>query len=272
MDAAFITFEGIDGSGKSTQLRMLASELRLRGREVVTTREPGGTPLGARLREALLDAQEQVDPLAELLLFAADRAQHVRALVRPALATGHVVLSDRYADSTVAFQGAGREFPPEVIRQVVALATEGLKPHLTLVFDIPVAEGARRARRRERQGETLDRIDGEEMAFHERVRDEYLRLAAAEPGRVRVVDAAGSVQETHQRVMQIVMPFLESGAGFRVPGAGDGGGRANVAASDTKTDPANESPPAASDGAGDAASASDSQTLNPAPGTRHPNF
>jgi dTMP kinase len=217
--AAFITFEGIDGSGKSTQMRMLASVLRLRGREVVVTREPGGTPLGARLREAVLDAQEQVDPLAELLLFAADRAQHVRALIRPALDTGHIVLSDRYADSTVAFQGAGREFPREVIRQVVALATEGLKPHLTLVFDISTEESARRAKRRERHGETLDRIDSEEVAFHERVREEYLRIAAAEPERVRVIDSGGSVEETHHRVVEIVLPFLEREDGR----AGDAG-------------------------------------------------
>jgi dTMP kinase len=138
----FITFEGVDGSGKSTQLRMLASELRLRGREVVATREPGGTPLGGRIRELVLDAEEQVDPLAELLLYAADRAQHVRALVRPALESGHIVLSDRYADATVASQGAGRGFPDELIAEVVALATGGLMPDLTLIFDLTVEASA----------------------------------------------------------------------------------------------------------------------------------
>src|SRR5215467_6796282 len=127
MAGAFITFEGIDGCGKSTQLRLLASELRVRGMNVVTTREPGGTTLGQRLRAALLDAQEQVDPLAELLVFAADRAQHVRMHLLPALQTSHVVLSDRYADATIAYQGAGRGFAPEVIRQIVDLATGGLK-------------------------------------------------------------------------------------------------------------------------------------------------
>src|SRR5215211_8320580 len=110
---------------------MLASELRLRGGEVVATREPGGTPLGTRVRQLVLDTQEQVDPLAELLLYAADRAQHVRTLLRPALATSHIVLSDRYADATVAYQGAGRGFPPALISQVVELATGGLKPDLT---------------------------------------------------------------------------------------------------------------------------------------------
>jgi dTMP kinase len=208
--AAFITFEGIDGSGKSTQLRMLASELRLRGYEVVTTREPGGTPLGLRLREVLLEAEEQVDPLAELLLFAADRAQHVRTHVRPALDTGHIVLSDRYADATVAYQGAGRGFPPSLIDEIVALATGGLKPHLTLIFDLAVGESRRRSRRRERDDAPQDRLDVEDTAFQKRVRDAYLKIASEEPERVRIVNAGGSVQETQQQVMEIVLPFLES--------------------------------------------------------------
>jgi len=207
--AAFITFEGIDGCGKSTQLRMLASELRLRGHEVVATREPGGTSLGQRLREALLDAQEQVDPLAELLVFAADRAQHVRALVRPALASDHIVLSDRYADATVAYQGAGRGFPEELIADVVGLATGGLQPDLTLIFDLAVDESRRRAMRRARKGTAHDRLDLEDVAFHARVREAYLRIAAADPGRVRVIDANGSVQDTQAAVMRLVMPFIE---------------------------------------------------------------
>jgi dTMP kinase len=208
--SAFITFEGIDGSGKSTQLRMLASELRLRGREVVTTREPGGTPLGKRVRKVVLDAEEQVDPLAELLLYAADRAQHVRRLVRPALESGHFVLSDRYADATVAYQGAGRGFPEELVAEVVALATGGLMPDLTLIFDLTVEESRRRAEQRSLKGDKQDRLDAEDAAFHTRVRDAYLRIAAAEPERVRVVDASGSVQETQSQVMKIVMPFVEA--------------------------------------------------------------
>ncbi|MDQ5838053.1 MAG: dTMP kinase [Acidobacteriota bacterium] len=211
MAAAFITFEGIDGCGKSTQMRMLASELRLRGLEVVTTREPGGTPLGTGVRKLLLDTEEQVDPLAELLLYAADRAQHVRTLVRPALDSGHVVLSDRYADATAAYQGAGRGFPSELISQLIALATGGLMPDLTLIFDLTVDESQRRAQRRVRKGIQQDRLDAEDAAFHTRVRDAYLKIAAAEPERVRVVDASGSVQETHSQVMRIVMPLIESG-------------------------------------------------------------
>jgi dTMP kinase len=204
----FITFEGIDGSGKSTQLRMLASELRLRGREVVSTREPGGTPLGGLLRNVILDSEEQVDPLAELLIFAADRAQHVRALVRPALDSGRVVLSDRYADATVAYQGAGRGFPDELIAEVVALATGGLMPDLTLIFDLTVAESQRRQRQHDRTKQ--DRLDSEDAAFHTRVRDAYLKIAASDPERVRVVDASGSVQETQAQVMRLVMPFIEA--------------------------------------------------------------
>ena len=210
MASAFITFEGIDGCGKSTQLRMLASELRLRGQEVVATREPGGTPLGTRVRQLVLDAEEQVDPLAELLLYAADRAQHVRTLVSPALESGHIVLSDRYADATVAYQGAGRGFPDGIITELVALATGGLMPDLTLIFDLPVDESQRRAHRRTSKGYKADRLDAEDAAFHTRVRDSYQRIAAAEPERVRVIDAAGSVQETQAQVMRIVMPFLES--------------------------------------------------------------
>jgi dTMP kinase len=207
---AFITFEGIDGCGKSTQLRMLASVLRLRKLEVVATREPGGTPLGQKLRQALLEAEGQVDPLAELLLYAADRAQHVRALVRPALASGHVVLSDRFADSTVAYQGAGRSFEPRIIEEIVRLATGGLKPDLTLLFDLPVETARERASNRTRNGRAGDRLDAEDPAFHTRVREAYLKIAAAEPDRVRIVASADSIEETHTRVLDIVLPYLES--------------------------------------------------------------
>jgi len=209
LNGAFITFEGIDGSGKSTQVRMLASVLRLRGMDVVQTREPGGTPLGARLREALLDAQEQVDPLAELLLYAADRAQHVRVLLRPALAAGRVVLSDRYADATVAYQGAGRGFEPSLVTQVITLATGGLKPDLTLLFDLSVAESSERSRQRTTGNAPSDRLELEAENFHMRVRDAYLQIAAAEPERVRIIDASLSVEEIHAHVLEIVVPFLE---------------------------------------------------------------
>jgi dTMP kinase len=208
VSGTFISFEGIDGSGKTTQLRRLENDLQARGLNVLATREPGGTPLGIRLRAALLDAHEQVDPLAELLLYAADRAQHVRALVRPALAAGRIVLTDRYADATVAYQGAGRGFSPQLIAEVIRLATGGLMPDITLVFDLPVQTGTSRTRRRAHQTQEADRLDAEDATFHELVREAYLRLAAAEPQRVRVIDACGSIDETYARMMEIVLPFL----------------------------------------------------------------
>lgn len=208
MAGAFITFEGIDGCGKSTQLRLLAGELRVRNLDVVNTREPGGTTLGQKLRAALLDVQEQVDPLAELLVFAADRAHHVRTLLLPSLAAHKIVLSDRYADATVAYQGSGRGFPPELISDLVQLATDGLTPDLTLLFDLSVAESAVRTRKRF-EAKHGDRLDSEDAAFHERVRNGYLEIAKTNPDRVRLIDARGSVNETHALVMKIVIPFLE---------------------------------------------------------------
>lgn len=209
MAGAFITFEGIDGCGKSTQLRLLASELRVRGLPVVATREPGGTPLGQKLRAALLDVQEQVDPLTELLVFAADRAQHVRKHLLPALEQNQIVLSDRYADATVAYQGAGRGFDQALISEIVELATGGLKPDLTLLFDLSVAESAVRTRKRVKAKRT-DRLDKEDAEFHTRVRNAYVEMAKASPERFRIIDARGSVNETQQLVMEIVMPFLEA--------------------------------------------------------------
>jgi dTMP kinase len=206
----FITFEGIDGSGKSTQLRLLANFLKQAGCDVMLTREPGGTPVGNRLRAALLDAQEEVDPLTELLVFAADRAQHVRRVLRPALESGQVVFSDRYADATAAYQGAGRGFSPELIAEIIELATEGLKPDLTLLFDLSVEDSSTRTRRRANGKQRGDRLDAETSDFHSRVRDAYLRLAHAEPGRVKIVETNQPSELTHERVKEIVIPFLRS--------------------------------------------------------------
>ena len=204
----FITFEGIDGSGKSTQLRLLGNFLRAKGCDALITREPGGTTLGLRLRAALLDAMEEVDPLTELLVFAADRAQHVRTLLRPALAENKIVLSDRYADATLAYQGAGRGFTPDLIQQIVQLATDGLMPDLTLLFDLSIAESTLRTRKRV-AAKRSDRLDSENVEFHERVRQAYLEIAKANADRVRTIDAKGSAQQTHQLVLNIVVPFLE---------------------------------------------------------------
>ncbi len=209
MTGAFITFEGIDGCGKSTQLRLLGNDLRERGVDFVATREPGGTPLGKKLRAALLDVAEQVDPLTELLVFAADRTQHVRALLLPALESNRVVLSDRYADATVAYQGAGRGFDSKLVSEIVQLATGGLKPDLTLLFDLPVEESVIRTKRRVASKHT-DRLDIENAEFHTRVRDAYLEIAKAEPDRVRVIDARDSIEQTYQTVSKIVFEFLKA--------------------------------------------------------------
>lgn len=210
MTGTFITFEGIDGSGKSTHLRLLANFLQSHGVDAVLTREPGGTPVGNRLRAALLDAQEEVDPLTELLVFAADRAQHVRRVLRPAIEAGRVVISDRYADATVAYQGGGRGFSAELISEIVGLATEGLKPDLTLLFDLSVTESNTRTRRRTNGNQAGDRLDGETAEFHTRVRNAYLRLAETEPDRVKVIETNQSLEETQERVREIIVPFLIS--------------------------------------------------------------
>ena len=210
MPGSFITFEGIDGSGKSTQLRLLANFLKQAGCDVLLTREPGGTPVGNRLRAALLDAHEEVDPLTELLVFAADRAQHVRRVLRPALESGQIVLSDRYADATRAYQGGGRGFSPELIAEIIELATEGLKPDLTVLFDLSIEDSTARTQRRGNGTQRGDRLDAENDDFHIRVREAYLQLAKAEPERIKIVNTNQPAELTHERVKEIVVPFLKN--------------------------------------------------------------
>ncbi|MEO6050670.1 MAG: dTMP kinase [Pyrinomonadaceae bacterium] len=208
MKGKFITFEGIDGSGKSTQLSMLAGHLRAAGVEVITSCEPGGTPLGRALREAFLETGETVAPMAELLSFAADRAQHVEFLIKPALENGKIVISDRYADATFAYQGAGRGFPEEKVLQVIELATGGLKPDLTLFFDIPVDAAVRRMFDRDENETKKNRMDEETVEFYTRVREAYLGIAEREPERFCIVDASGSIEEIHTRVVEVVSTIL----------------------------------------------------------------
>ncbi len=187
----FITFEGIEGCGKSTQIGLLADHLRAAGRNVVLTREPGGTPAAEAIRAILLDpAQDALSPTTELLLYAAARAQHVHQVIRPAVKAGAVVLCDRFADSTEAYQGGGRALSHETIDILRNIATDGMGPDCTILLDLPAAEGLARTRSR---GE-LDRIEGEPLAFHERVRAAFLAIAAREPERVIVINAAASVE------------------------------------------------------------------------------
>lgn len=188
----FLTFEGGDGSGKSTQAALLEEWLLSQGRTVVRTREPGGTDVGNEIREIVLHRRGHIAPRAEALLYAADRAQHVSHVVRPALERGEIVLQDRYLDSSVAYQGVGRELEADEIRRLSLWAAEGLLPDVTVLLDLDVSIGRSRlddARTR------YDRLESEAAEFHSRVRDAYLALAAAEPERFLVLDAALPVEE-----------------------------------------------------------------------------
>lgn len=201
----FITFEGGDGVGKSTQVRLLAAWFAERGREVLTTHEPGDTALGAELRR-LVQHGEDLDPRTEALLYAADRAHHVSTVVRPALERGAVVVCDRYLDSSVAYQGSGRALGAQEVEQLSLWATQGLLPHLTVLLDLDPAVGARRITRE------LDRIERAGDAFHQAVRRAYLDRAAADrSGRWLVLDASRSPEDLHAEVLARVR---------RLPGVG----------------------------------------------------
>ncbi len=187
---------------------MLSGELRLRGFDVLTTMEPGGTPLGRRLREAFLETEETVAPRAELLLFAADRSQHVEFLIKPALKQGKIVISDRYADATFAYQGAGRGFPATIINQIIKIATDGLKPDLTLFFDLPVEKALARTKADSDPHRTNNRMDSEKSEFYHRVRNAYLQLAEKEKKRFRIINADDSIEEIHKKAVEIVTNFF----------------------------------------------------------------
>ena len=188
----FITLEGGDGSGKTTQAGLLGEWLQAQGRTVVRTREPGGTEVGVAIREIVLHHRGEVAPRAEALLYAADRAQHVATLVRPALARGEIVIQDRYLDSSVAYQGAGRVLGGTEVRDLSLWAVEGLLPHLTLLLDLD--ETAARGRL-DAADKVFDRLEAEKGEFHARVRAAFLELAAAEPDRFLVLDASLPVDE-----------------------------------------------------------------------------
>ncbi len=210
----FITFEGIEGSGKSTQIARLGRRLEDAGVEVVCTREPGGTSLGRRLRAALLDPQgSAMDPLAEMLLYAADRAQHVCEVIRPGVKRGAVVLSDRYLDATLAYQGYGRQLGTAVVLDIHTHPPLDLRPDRTVLLDLDPETGVSRARRRNAElgvAETEGRFEDEELEFHRRVRDGYLALARNEPRRYRVVPADGDTDEVEGRVGQALAELLSA--------------------------------------------------------------
>ena len=207
-----ITLEGLDGSGKSTQLALEAERLRKNGFRVTTTREPGGTALGQRIREIVLHAaRDGVTPLAELALMFAARAQHMEQLILPALRGGDLVLCDRFTDSSVAYQGYGRGVPLELIQGLENWLCQEVRPDLTVILEIDTDTGARRTGDRNRAAsESATRFEQEGTEFFERVRQGYRKIATQEPDRVRVVDGRGSIAEVHERVHQAVDEFLRT--------------------------------------------------------------
>lgn len=215
LSGIFITIEGPDGAGKSTQAKMLAAYLQKQGRRVILTREPGGTHLAEKIRDLVLTATaEPMAPTAEVLLYAASRAQHVAALIAPALAKGAVVISDRFVDSSIAYQGYGRELGADLVWQINQPALGGLLPHLTIVLDIEPAAGQERlARRNEREKTAPDRLEQEELAFHHRVRAGFLDLVERYPGRMALLNAIQGPAETHTQIISLLRDRLDAELG-----------------------------------------------------------
>ena len=230
----FITFEGGDGSGKSTQIQSVRDWFESRGREVIVTREPGGTELGTEIRRLVQNGPEDVDARTEALLYAADRAYHVATVIRPALERGAVVLGDRYIDSSLAYQGAARSLGVDEIASLSAWATQGLYPSLTFLLDLPPEVGARR------RTDAPDRMERESMDFHERVRHEYLRLADAEPERIVVIDAVGTVDEVFSEIRGVLVERFDGGSST-IDEAVDGSA-GSVTAADTDAEAPTEAP------------------------------
>lgn len=201
----FISFEGIDGVGKSTQLDLLVQFLAEQGQTVCRTLEPGGTDLGREIRELLLHRKGEVAPRAEALLFAADRAHHVATVIRPALERGEVVVTDRYLDSSVAYQGSGRELGFDQVRDLSLFAVDGLLPQLTVLLDL---DANKAAARRSNTGAEPDRLERAKNGFFEAVRESYLKMAAAEPSRWLVLDAELSVDSMQQQIRERVQGLL----------------------------------------------------------------
>lgn len=203
----FITFEGSEGSGKSTQIQLLAEFLGKMGFQVTTTREPGGTRIGEQVRACLHDiSNKEMTAAAEVLLYSASRSQLVEEVIRPALANNNVVLSDRYADSTIAYQGYGRKIDINTLLTITRFATGGLKPDLTLLLDVDVQSGLKR---RSVSGEEINRMDMQTIAFYESVRDGYLKMASEEPERWRIIDANRSVDMIQECIRQVVLEKLQ---------------------------------------------------------------
>lgn len=198
INGLFITFEGADGCGKTTQIKLLDEYLRSKGYKTLLTREPGSKGLGEKLREILLNYDGEVAPACESFLFLADRAQHVECIIKPALKNGVIVLCDRHTDSTLAYQGYGRGLDLEEIKQLNNIATGGLKPDLTLLFDVDIETSQARV------GKEKDRMESAGVDFFERVRKGFLEIAKAEPDRVKVLNSADTIENIHKKVVELV--------------------------------------------------------------------
>jgi dTMP kinase len=198
----FLSLDGLDGTGKSTQCRLLAQWLRQHGRDVTECADPGGTDIGKYIRELLLDCQRQMVVTCEMFLFMASRAQLTAEVIRPALAAGHIVVCDRYLLANVVYQGHAGGLAPDCIWSVGELATGGLEPDLTILLELPPEEALRRRRR------TADRMESRDLAFHQRVRDGFLREAQRRPDRIKVVEASASIEEVHQQICKVVSEVL----------------------------------------------------------------
>lgn len=213
----FITFEGLDGTGKSTQMRKLAAALRQAGHKVIETREPGGTATGEKIRKVLLDSGTSgLDARAEMALMFASRAQHIAEVIEPGLASGSIVLCDRFTDSTEAYQGSGRKLGSDPVRELHRVLCGNLQPDLTLLLDSNPHASVRRARRRnqrvsknEARGHDENRFEQETRAFFARVRDGFAAIAKREPGRVVMIDARGTPAQTHHRIAEVVRRKLK---------------------------------------------------------------
>ncbi|GAK53559.1 thymidylate kinase 1 [Candidatus Moduliflexus flocculans] len=212
--AKFITFEGIEGCGKTTQAKLLIDALHQRSVSAILTREPGGTRIGDQIRKILLHSENtDMTPMAELLLYEASRAQHVRELILPNLQNGINVLCDRYGDASIAYQGAGRNIAPDIVKEANALATGGLQPDLTLLIDVTPEQGLARARARNLTFNFAveeGRFEEEDIRFHRAVREGYLALAQSEPARFCLIDGSGDVEEVQRRIQAVVLPLFEN--------------------------------------------------------------
>ena len=205
MKGRFISLEGIEGTGKSTQAKLLSDYLKEKGFDVVLTEEPGGTQIGLRIRELLLSVEHKgMTAVTELLLYNASRSQHIREIILPAISRGAIVITDRFTDSTIAYQGFGRGIDPGLIDSIDLIATERLRPDITILLDLDAEVGLKRNKGINK----TDRLELEDLEFHQRVRNGYHNLAEKEPERIKLIDASAGIQEIHNRISSIITNFI----------------------------------------------------------------